>query len=105
MKDADITTITEAADGAASGYQRAGDRPVPYNLMMRLPDLVRHLHDADPPPQYLPFGDNDMDGGRPAAAFDVAFSGVHTTSFVYEEGSGYSRRGSIATNTEFVWTM
>jgi hypothetical protein len=96
MKDADITTITEAADGAESGYQRAGDRPVPYNLMMRLPDLVRHLDDADPPPQYLPFGDNDMDGGRPAEAFDVAFSGLHTTSFEYEEGSGYSRRGSIA---------
>jgi hypothetical protein len=92
VDDAEITTYL---DGAA-GYERDDARPVPYNLMMRLSDLVDTLDDVDPPPPYLPFGDNDMAGAKPAPRFDVAFSGAHTTSFRYEKGTGYTRPGTYA---------
>jgi hypothetical protein len=92
VDDAEITTYLEGA----AGYERDDGRPVPYNLMMRLSDLVDTLDDADPPPPYLPFGDNDMAGAEPAPRFEVAFSGAHTTSFRYEKGTGYTRPGTYA---------
>ena len=88
---AGITTFLEGAEG----YERATDRSAPYNLMMQLPDLADTLEAGDPPPPYLSFGDAPGDG-KPAEAFDVAFSGGHTTSWKYEKGTGYTRPGSFA---------
>jgi hypothetical protein len=92
IEDAEITTFL---DGAA-GYERDDGRAVPYNLMMRLSALVDTLEPVDPPPSYLPFGDNDMTGAAAATRVDVTFSGIRTTSFAYEKGAGYRRPGSFA---------
>ncbi len=92
ISGANITSYNEGAPG----YERAGDRVAPHDLMVRLPALAASLDKAEPPPPYLDFGANEMEGGRPAPAFDVVFSGAHTTSFKYEEGTGYTRPGSIA---------
>lgn len=81
--------IQTALDGAP-GYERAGDRPTPYNLMMQLPELAETLEGTGPPAPYLLFGDAPS-GGKPASAFDVKFSGGHTTSWSYEKGTGYQR--------------
>ncbi len=78
------------------GYQRASDRPAPYNLMMDLPELVGLLEPDEPPPPYLPFGGDDLAGGEPAAEFDVVFSGGHTTSWRYAPNTAYTRPDSYA---------
>ena len=90
----DGANIDNYLEGEA-GFERADDRSAPYNLMMALPELAETLDDAEAPPPYLPFGDNPMDGGKPAESFDVAFSGGHTTSWQYEN-DGYTRPGSFA---------
>ncbi len=92
IEGAGIETYLEGAPG----YERASDRSAPYNLMMKLPDLADTLDGVEPPPPYLPFGENDMSGGKPAPAFDVAFSGGQPTSWKYEQGTGYTRPGSNA---------
>lgn len=76
-------------DGA-TGYARDDARTAPYDLMMQLPELAESLDPVEPPPPYLPFGDAPG-GGKPATAFDVQFSGGHTTSWTYDKSAGYQR--------------
>ncbi len=78
----------------APGFERAGDRVAPYNLMMRLPRLARTL--APPravPPAYLPWGEQPPRGPR-VRRVDVTFSAARTTSWRYARGR-YTEQGSL----------
>ena len=92
---ADVATATESEGNP--GYTRAGDREVPHNLMVALPELAASLADASlkPPPAYLPFGANPMTGGEPARAFEVAFTPGQPQSWRFD-GTSYTRPGSFA---------
>ena len=91
---ADIRTETEGA----VGYYRDSARIAPYNLMMKLRELVESLGNTPKPARpYLPFGtERDFRGGKPAKDFQAVFSAGHTTSWQYEAGRGYVRPDSFA---------
>ncbi len=92
VKDAGITTVTE---GAAQFY-RESSRSAPYNLFMRLGELVRALDPAKPPRRYLPFGKpNGLPKGRPAPGLTATFSASSSTSFAFRDG-GYVNTDSLA---------
>jgi hypothetical protein len=83
LKDAGITTYTEGGPG----FYRDSGRSAPYNLMNRLPELVKKLDPADPPPPYLPFGDPaDFPKGQPAKGLVASFSAGSSTEFSYQGG-------------------
>ncbi|HET9499272.1 MAG TPA: DUF3048 domain-containing protein [Marmoricola sp.] len=75
-------------DGGA-GYYRAGDRPAPYNLMVRLRDLVKSLGGKPVvPANYLPWGKKtDYAGSGVARQISVRFSPASTTNFSYVKKS------------------
>jgi len=95
VAEADIRTFTEGA----TGYFREGSRSAPYNLMMRLPALAKKLKTPQPPPNYLPWGEEgDFPQGSKATTVAAQFSGGHTTSWEYQGGSydnlnSYAARG------------
>jgi hypothetical protein len=92
LKDAGITTYTEGGPG----FYRDSGRSAPYNLMNRLPELVKKLDDADPPPAYLPFGKAaDFPKGTPAAGLVASFSAGSSTQFSYA-GDHYANTNSNA---------
>jgi hypothetical protein len=79
------------------GFSRDGGREAPYNLMVDLEELADSLDDVDPPLPYLPFGPaGEWPGGKPATSIEAAFSGVHTTTWRFEEGTGWIRPDSLA---------
>jgi hypothetical protein len=94
LAGAGIKTETEGA----VGYYRDSARSAPYNLMMKLPELVESLGNTPRPARpYLPFGtQRDFRGGKPAKSFRAVFSAGHTTSWQYEAGQGYVRPDSFA---------
>ena len=80
---AGITTFTEGAPG----YYREPGRAAPYNLFNRLPELVRTLKPADPPPAYLPFGSGDaLKKGEPARGLTATFSPSSSSTFELRDG-------------------
>jgi hypothetical protein len=89
--------IKTEGEGAAGFYRDSG-RSAPYNLMVKLPHLVKSLGDTPKPARpYLPFGtEADFPGGRPAKNFQAVFSAGHTTSWQYEATRGYVRPDSFA---------
>ena len=94
LASAHIKTETEGA----VGYYRDSSRSAPYNLMMKLPDLVKSMGDTPKPARpYLPFGrEKDFPGGKPAKSFQAVFSEGHTTSWQYQAAKGYVRPDSFA---------
>jgi hypothetical protein len=94
LASAHIKTETEGA----VGYYRDSSRSAPYNLMMKLPDLVKSMGDTPKPARpYLPFGsEKDFPGGKSAKSFQAVFSEGHTTSWQYQAGKGYVRPDSFA---------
>jgi Protein of unknown function (DUF3048) N-terminal domain/Protein of unknown function (DUF3048) C-terminal domain len=94
LAGAHIKTETEGS----AGYYRDSGRTAPYNLMMKLPDLVQSMGDTPRPARpYLPFGsESDFPGGKPAKRFQAVFSAGHTTSWHYQAGKGYVRPDSFA---------
>jgi hypothetical protein len=98
LAGAGIKTETEGA----VGYYRDGARTAPYNLMMKLPELVESLGSTPRPARpYLPFGtERDFSGGKPAKSFQAVFSAGHTTNWQYEAGQGYVRPDSFALEGE-----
>ncbi|HET7735801.1 MAG TPA: DUF3048 domain-containing protein [Nocardioidaceae bacterium] len=84
VRDAKITTFTEGA----TGYYRESSRYSPYNLFMRLTDLVKTIKTGKRPTTYLPFAEDDsaFPGGRPAKGIDAVFSGASTTSWQFKNG-------------------
>jgi hypothetical protein len=89
---------TETASEGAAGFYRDTGRSAPYNLMLKLPNLVKSLGDTPKPARpYLPFGtEGDIPGGKPAKNFQAVFSAGHTTSWKFEPGKGYVRPDSFA---------
>ncbi|MGH3495943.1 MAG: DUF3048 domain-containing protein [Nocardioidaceae bacterium] len=93
LSAAGIKTYTEGA----KGFQRSTNRAAPYNLMMKLPDLVSTMKDSSVPPPYLPFGTNaDFHGTRKITRIAATFSGGHTTNWQWKAGKGWLRPGSFA---------
>jgi hypothetical protein len=85
-------------DGGA-GYYREGSRSAPYNLMVRLRELVRTLDGkAIVPANYLPWGEeSDYAGSGRAHHLSVRFSPAVTTVFAYDKKSGtYANTNSHA---------
>ena len=93
---AKITTGSERE--GSKGFVRDDSRGVaPYNLMVNLQTLAGAFKPRTPQHTYYSFGsDGDVPAGKPAASFDVVFSGAHTTSWKYVEGKGYVRQDSLA---------
>jgi hypothetical protein len=83
VDDAGITTYTEGAPG----FYRETSRYAPYNLFMRLPELVETLEPGKQPPTYLPFGsDKAIAGGERVGSLTAAFSGSSSSTFEYRDG-------------------
>lgn len=81
------------------GYFRERSRRAPYNLMVRLPDLMAKLK---PPtrtlPAYLPWGKpSDFTGSSPARQISVKFSSAQTTQFLYSKNANkYTNTNTFA---------
>lgn len=69
------------------GYYREGSRRAPYNLFVRLPELVAKLKAPSAAlPAYLPWGiESDYVGVSPAKNISVTFSSATTTQFLYSK--------------------
>jgi hypothetical protein len=94
ITDAGIPLLRESED---PGYSRDDGRSAPYNLIGDLAEVAGSLEPAAPPEPYLPFGDVDSwPGGKPATSVTVTFSGVHTTGWRFEKGTGWVRLESPA---------
>jgi hypothetical protein len=93
LTSADIPVLGEGD----AGFSRDDSREPPYNLMMNLDELVGTLTEEPPPGPYLPFGPEDSwPGGEEAATIQAVFSAGHTTSWRFEDGTGWVRPGSFA---------
>ena len=94
IENAEIELLRESED---PGYSRDDSRSAPYNLLGDLAEVADSLEPAAPPAPYLPFGDEDSwPGGEPATSVAATFSGVHTTRWRFEEGTGWVRPESLA---------
>jgi hypothetical protein len=83
------------------GFSRDDSRVAPYNLMVDLEVLADSLDEADPPGTYLPFGaENSWPGGKAAKTIEATFSGMHTTAWRFEDGTGWVRADSLAQQGE-----
>jgi hypothetical protein len=92
----DRVGIVQKVEGAP-GFYRTSDRRLPYNLMLRLPTLVRQVKSTDPARPYLPFGSaDDLPRGTKATSMQAVFSPTHTTSWRYTKGKGWTRSNSLA---------
>lgn len=90
---AKIKTYTEGA----KGYFREGGRRAPYNLFMRLGELVGSLKGGDRPETYLPFAEDPstFPQGTPAAGLQAKFSFSQTTDWTFQNGK-YVNTNSFA---------
>ena len=95
LEGANVPQATQAED---PGYFRADDRsPAPYDLMLRLPTLVKAVKSPQPPGPYLPFGSaDDFPAGKEVGSLEASFSASHTTTWRYESGAGWRRTNSLA---------
>lgn len=94
LSQANVRTFVEGA----KGFERAGDRSAPYNLMMRLPELLRSIKGkSEVPAPYLPWGEGEALAGqaKPAPTISATFSPRHTSSWRFVKGA-YERQGSLA---------
>ena len=98
LKQAGITTYVEGA----AGFHRATDRTAPYNLFVDLHELSDTMIPADPPPPYLPFGDDPLPRGVPARSLTASFSGSSSTSFTYTGGRYENTDGNAGQGDRFV---
>jgi len=94
LNQADINRITEGA----RGFYRSNVRSAPYNLMMRLPALARHVGRPWTPPSspYLPFGPPAaFHGTVPVSSITARFSGAHSDDWALH-GRYWVRTNSLA---------
>lgn len=84
------------------GFSRVGDRPAPYNMMVRPRAVAGKLADKYPKRRpskpLLPF---DRDGraelgGAPKDKLTATFSPQHTTRWMFRDGRGWVRAGDRA---------
>lgn len=95
--------ITAFDDLNGTGYYRDPARTKPYDLMVKVPDLVASL-DEDPvvPPSYLPWGKPaDFPGGAPAPGLQARFSEERTTSWRYAKGRYVDENSFAAAGERF----
>lgn len=81
------------------GYFRDGSRRAPYNLLVRLPDLVAKLKaPSEVLPPYLQWGaESAFAGVSPAKRIAVRFSSATTTQFLYSKNANkYTNTNSHA---------
>jgi len=84
LREAKVKTITEAS--RSSGYYRDNRRTAPYNLFMRLPELVNTLKSPGAPPNYFPWGaKEDFPSGSRATGLAAQFSAAHTTTWRFRD--------------------
>lgn len=87
------------------GYFREGSRRAPYNLMVRLPELVKSIKGKVlVPANYLPWGkESDYSGSVAAGKIATRFSPAQTTHFVYNRKSGKydNPGGNMAADDQF----
>ena len=95
LDGAHVPQATQAED---PGYFRADDRnPAPYDLMLRLPTLVKAVKSEQPPGPYLPFGsEENFPAGKNVRSVEASFSASHTTTWRYKPGAGWWRTNSLA---------
>jgi Protein of unknown function (DUF3048) N-terminal domain/Protein of unknown function (DUF3048) C-terminal domain len=92
IKDADIKTFTEGAQG----YYRDSDRSAPYNLFMRLDQLARKAKATETPEPYLPFeAGTRLPAGKPASGLTASFSAGSSTTFEHR-GNAYVNLDTFA---------
>ncbi len=93
LNQAGVDRVTEGA----VGFYRSSARPSPYNLMMKLPVLAKHVDRPWKPPAapYLPFGGPAFHGTVPVTAITATLSGAHTDSWRLE-GKTWVRTNSYA---------
>ena len=98
VKDAGITFYTEGAPG----FYRDSGRYAPYNLFMRLPELVKTLDESKRPSPYLPFGSaSSLPKGSPAHGLTATFSPSSSTSFAYQGGHYVNTNSHAASGDQF----
>ncbi|MGH3505392.1 MAG: DUF3048 domain-containing protein [Nocardioidaceae bacterium] len=87
----------KALTGGAPGYHRVSSRPAPYNLFIHLNKLAAKPGKGwkPPPHPYLPFGGDDLSGGRTVHSLAATFSSGHTTEWKHR-ASGWVRTNSYA---------
>jgi hypothetical protein len=75
-------------DGGAPGFYRDNGRRAPYNLMMRLPELVKSLKKSTAATSpYLDWGtEADFKGTEPATHVTAHFGSGHTTEWAFQGG-------------------
>jgi hypothetical protein len=99
FKDAEIRTFTEGA----AGYYRESGRVAPYNLFMRLGELVKTLEDGDPPAPYLPFEKSpSLPKGEPARGLTASFSPSSSSTFELRDGRYANTNTFAAGDDQFV---
>lgn len=99
FKDAGIRTFTEGA----AGYYRESGRAAPYNLFMRLGELVRTLEDSDPPAPYLPFEKSpSLPKGEPARGLTATFSPSTSSTFELRGGRYVNTNTYAAADDQFM---
>jgi len=94
LNEAGINRVTEGA----RGFYRSSVRYPPYNLMMRLPTLLKHVGRPWSPPsrRYLPYGvANAFHGALPVTSITATFSGAHTDDWRLQ-GQTWVRTNSYA---------
>lgn len=99
FKDAGIRTFTEGA----AGYYRESGRTAPYNLFMRLGELVKTLEDGDPPAPYLPFEKSPaLPKGEPARGLTASFSPSTSSTFELRGGRYVNTNTFAAADDQFM---
>ncbi len=100
IDEAGITYFAEGSDG----LYRDSSRAAPYNLFADLTTTadLAELDEAIRPANYLPWGEKaEFPQGQPASSLAAAFSGGHTTNWVYRGGKYVNVNSYAGAGDEF----
>lgn len=99
IKDAGITFYGEGS----AGISRSSGRSAPYNVMADLGAVADAAETTKTrPDDYLPWGtEDDLPQGQPATRLSASFSGGHTTSWTYRNGTYVNVNSYAAAGDEF----
>lgn len=107
--DVTISRIDEAgipyfAEGSP-GFYRDSSRAAPYNLFTDMSETAAaaELDEEQRPSDYLPWGETeDFPNGQPARSIAASFSGGHTTSWSFKDGTYVNENSFAGAGDEFV---
>ena len=99
IRGAHVTTYTEGA----TGYYRDSSRFPPYNLMMKLSELVKTIKKSDRVRTYLPFAEDgsEFPKGQKVRGLDAVFSGSSSTHWQFESGKYVNTNSNAALDDRF----